>query len=120
MKYDLHVYWLFYKMNEHFPKIDKIFKSIYRGLTGNYTSNMSTTDLESSIKENEESLKEIKELLLFSPEDSELKNLSRELEDLIKLQQEQLLQVKKNELLAHFGLSEEQNKTVRENEYLSM
>ncbi|GBB87828.1 hypothetical protein RclHR1_14310005 [Rhizophagus clarus] len=71
---------------------------------------MSGSGLESSIKENEESLKEIEELLLFSPEDSELKNLSRELEDLIKLQQEQLLQVKKNELLAHFGLSEEQNK----------
>ncbi|CAB4401029.1 unnamed protein product [Rhizophagus irregularis] len=70
-----------------------------------------TTDLESSIKENEESLKEIEELLLFSPQDSELKNLSRELKDLIKLQQEQLLQVKKNELLAHFGLFEEQNKT---------
>jgi hypothetical protein len=79
-----------------------------------------TTDLKSSIEENEESLKEIKELLLFSPEDSELMNLSRELEDLIKLQQEQLLQVKKNELLAHFGLSEEETKTVRENEYLNI
>lgn len=79
-----------------------------------------TTDLESSIKENEESLKEIEELLLFSPQDSELKNLSRELKDLIKLQQEQLLQVKKNELLAHFGLFEEQNKMVKENEYLNI
>jgi hypothetical protein len=75
---------------------------------------MSTTsDLEISIKENEESLKEIKELLLFNPEEPELKSLAKELEDLIKLQQEQLLQVKKNELLAQFGLSEEQNETVR-------
>ena len=72
-----------------------------------------TADLEKSIKENEESLKEIKELLLFSPEEPELKNLSRELEDLIKLQQEQLLQVKKSELLAQFDLYEEQNETVR-------
>ncbi|RIA96940.1 hypothetical protein C1645_732907 [Glomus cerebriforme] len=71
-----------------------------------------TADLESSIKENEVSLKEIKELLFFSPEEPELNSLSKELEDLIKLQQEQLLQVKKNELLAQFGLSEEQNETM--------
>src|SRR5204863_4636507 len=72
-----------------------------------------TADLENSIKENEESLKEIKELLLLSPEEPELKNLARELKDLIELQQEQLLQVKKNELLVQFGLSEEQNEMVR-------
>jgi hypothetical protein len=43
---------------------------------------------------------------------------------LIKLQQEQLLQVKKNELLAQFDLSEEQNETVRilcsQSEYLNV
>ncbi|CAI2178057.1 13056_t:CDS:2 [Funneliformis geosporum] len=70
---------------------------------------MSTTDLESSIKENEESLKEIRELLLLSPEESELKNLATELENLIKIQQEQILQTKKKELLARFGLTEEKN-----------
>src|ERR1043165_180349 len=88
------------------------------------SGSLTATDLESSIKENEESLKEIKELLLLSPEEPELKNLARELEDLIKLQQEQLLQVKKNELLAQFDLYEEQNETVRilcsQNEYLNI
>ncbi|CAG8453650.1 819_t:CDS:2 [Funneliformis mosseae] len=70
---------------------------------------MSTTDLESSLKENEESLKEISELLLLSPEEPELKNLAIELENLIKLQQDQILQAKKKELLSRFGLSEEKN-----------
>ena len=68
---------------------------------------MSTTDLENSIKENEESLKEIRELLLLSPGESELENLAGELENLIKLQQEQILQAKKKELLARFCLSED-------------
>ncbi|CAG8534780.1 11205_t:CDS:2 [Acaulospora colombiana] len=68
---------------------------------------LSTAELESSLKENENSLTEINELLVLSPEEPELVNLAEVLQNLIKLQREQLLQLKKNDLLALIGCSAE-------------
>ncbi|CAG8539958.1 7219_t:CDS:2 [Acaulospora morrowiae] len=68
---------------------------------------LSTAEIESSLKENENSLAEIKELLVLSPEEPELINLAEVLQNLIKLQQEKLLQRKKDDLLALIGCSVE-------------
>ncbi|RHZ50552.1 hypothetical protein Glove_495g28 [Diversispora epigaea] len=64
---------------------------------------LSTTEIESSLRENETSLAEVNELLVLSPEEPELLSLVEVLQNLIKLQQMQLLESKKNDLLKLFG-----------------
>ncbi|CAG8545604.1 2102_t:CDS:2 [Diversispora eburnea] len=64
---------------------------------------LSTAEIESSLRENETSLAEVNELLVLSPEEPELLNLVEVLQNLIKLQQIQLLESKKNDLLKLLG-----------------
>ncbi|CAJ0831708.1 17828_t:CDS:2 [Entrophospora sp. SA101] len=68
---------------------------------------MSVSDLEVSIRENKESLKELTDLLFLSPEDLELKKLAQDLELFISKQEEKLLQLKKEELLRLIGCQPE-------------
>ncbi|CAG8783630.1 44446_t:CDS:2 [Gigaspora margarita] len=64
---------------------------------------LSTTEIERSLKENEESLREIRELLVLSPEDPELNNLAGDLQSMMEVQRQQLLLSKKKDLLALIG-----------------
>ncbi|CAG8714092.1 13837_t:CDS:1, partial [Gigaspora rosea] len=66
-------------------------------------TNLSTTEIERSLKENEESLREIRELLVLSPEDPELNNLAGDLQSMMEVQRQQLLLSKKKDLLALIG-----------------